>query len=185
MSYQAAAQEASSLSSAGRSAQAVSLLTVAVQAAGSNRLWYLRKRAACLAQGGSHELAVADLDAVIQSRSGSPPPCSEELGAWVEDLCQRGSSLVFCSREPAALEDFSRALEAHRNRAIRCIDASLGRERLAECFLRGALQHYGAQQLSKTWTLVERGLLVDNENVELRRLRSKVKREAATSCSVN
>lgn len=157
-----------------------------MQAAGSNRLRYLRKRAACLAQGGSHELAVADLDAVLQSRGGSPPPpCSEELGAWVEDLCRRGSSLVFCSREPAALEDFSRALEAHRNRAIRCIDASLGRERLAECFLRGALQHYGAQQLSKTWTLVECGLLVDNENVELRRLRSKVKREAATSCSVN
>lgn len=134
---------------------------------------------------GSHELAVADLDAVIQSHGESPPPCSDELGVWVEDLCQRGSSLVFCSREPAALEDFSRALEAHKNRAMRCIDAGLGRVRLAECFLRGALRHYGEQQLQKTWTFLECGLWVDSENVELRRLRSKVKREAASPCSVN
>lgn len=165
--------------------QAVSLLTVAIQAADGHRLQYLRQRAACLAQVGSHELAVADLDVVIQSYGESPPPCSDELGVWVEDLCQRGSSLVCCSREPAALEDFSRALEVHKNRAIRCIDASLGRVRLAKCFLRGALQHYGEQQLQKTWTLIECGLLVDSENVELRRLRSKVKREATSPCSVN
>lgn len=128
---------------------------------------------------------MVDLDVVIQSHSRSPPACSHELGVWVEDLCQRGSSLVCCSREPAALEDFSRALEAHKNLAMRCVDARLGRVRLAECFLRGALQHYGEQQLSKTWTLIECGLLVDTKNVELRRLRTKVKREAATSCSVN
>ncbi|XP_011600672.2 tetratricopeptide repeat protein 34 isoform X5 [Takifugu rubripes] len=181
----AAAQEASGLSSAAQRTRAVSLLTVAVQAADGHRLQHLRQRAACLAQMGSHQLAVADLDAVIQSHGESPPPCSEELGVWVEDLCQRGSSLVFCSREPAALEDFSRALEAHKNRAIQCIDAGLGRVRLAECFLRGALRHYGEQQLQKTWTFLECGLWVDSENVELRRLRSKVKREEASPCSVN
>lgn len=122
---------------------------------------------------------------MIRSHSGSLPACPDELGVWVDDLCQRGSSLVFCSREPAALEDFSRALEAHRNRALRCIDAGLGRARLAECYLRGALQHYREQQLGKAWTFVECGLLVDSENVELRRLRSKVKREAAASCNLS
>lgn len=128
---------------------------------------------------------MADLDEVIQGRGETPPACSDELGAWAEDLCRRGSSLALCSREPAALEDFIRALEAHRDRALRCIEAGLGRERLARCFLRGALRSYGEQQLSKTWTLTECGLLVDGQNAELRRLRSKVKREAASPCSVN
>lgn len=163
--------------------QAVTLLTVAIQAAGSHRLQYLRQRAACLAQLGLHQRAIVDLDRVIQSHDASDSPNDLELR--VEDLCQRGSSLVLCSREGAALDDFSRALELHRNRAVQCVENGLGRLRLAECFLRGALQHYGQQQLTKAWTLTECGLMVDGENAELRRLRARVKREVASPCNVN
>lgn len=173
------------MSSGGQWDQAVTLLTVAVQAAGSHRIRYLRQRAACLAHLGLHKRAVADLDRVIQRHSGSDSPASEELEVWVEDLCRRGSSLVLCSREGAALEDFTRALELQSDRAIQCVEAGLGRLRLAECFLRGALQHYGEQQLSKAWTLIECGLMVDGENAELRRLRARVKREVASPCRVN
>ncbi len=182
---QAAAQEASSVSSDGQWDQAVALLTVAVQAAGNHRLQYLRQRAACLAQLGLHERAVADLDRVIQKHGGSDLSCSDDPIVCVEDLCRRGRSLVLCSREGAALEDFTGALELHKNRAIQCVEAGLGRQRLAECFLRGALQHYGEQQLSKAWTLIECGLAVDSENAELRRLRGRVKREVAGPCNVN
>ncbi|XP_076597590.1 tetratricopeptide repeat protein 34 [Chaetodon auriga] len=182
---QAAAQEASSVSSGGQWDQAVTLLTVAVQAVGNHRLQYLRQRAACLAQLGLHERAITDLDRVIQRHGGSDSSCSDDPQVWVEDLCRRGRSLVLCSREGAALEDFSRALELHRTRAIQCVEAGLGRLRLAECFLRGALQHYGEQQLSKAWTLIECGLIVDSENTELRRLRARVKREVASPCNVN
>lgn len=173
------------MSSGGQWHQAVTLLTVAVQAMGNHRIQYLRQRAACLAQLGLHERATADLDRVIQSHGGSDSPCSNELEVLVEDLCRRGSSLVLCSREGAALDDFTRALELHRNRAIQCVEAGVGRLHLAECFLRGALQHYGQQQLSKTWTLIECGLMVDSENAELRRLRARVKREVASPCVVN
>ncbi|XP_036960234.1 uncharacterized protein ttc34 isoform X2 [Acanthopagrus latus] len=182
---QAAAQEASNVSSGGQWHQAVSLLTVAVQAVGNHRLQYLRQRAACLAQLGLHERAIADLDRVIQRHDGSDISCSDDPKVWVEDLCRRGRSLVICSREGAALEDFTRALELHRNRAIQCVEAGLGRLRLAECFLRGALQHYANQQLDKAWTLIECGLVVDSENAELRRLRARVKREVASPCNVN
>ncbi|XP_045912628.1 uncharacterized protein ttc34 isoform X1 [Micropterus dolomieu] len=182
---QAAAQEASNVSSGGQWDQALTLLTVAVHAVGNHRLQYLRQRAACLAQLGLHERAITDLDRVIQRHGGSDSRCSDDPQVWVEDLCLRGRSLVLCSREGAALEDFTRALELHRNLAIQCVEAGLGRLRLAECFLRGALQHYGEEQLSKAWTLIECGLVVDSENAELRRLRTRVKREVASPCNVN
>ncbi|KAG7227046.1 hypothetical protein INR49_022393 [Caranx melampygus] len=182
---QAAAEEASSVSSGGQWDQALTLLTVAVQVMGSHRLQYLRQRAACFAQLGLHERAIADLDRVIQKHDGSNSSCSDDPQVWAEDLCRRGRSLVLCSREGAALEDFTRALELHRDQAIQCVEGGLGRLCLAECFLRGALQHYGEQQLSKAWTLIERGLIVDSENTELRRLRTRVKREVASPCNVN
>ncbi|XP_044207984.1 uncharacterized protein ttc34 [Thunnus albacares] len=182
---QAAAQEASSVSSVGQWDQALTLLNVAIQAVGNHRLQYLRQRAACLAQLGLHKRAIADLDRVIQKHGGSDPSGSDDPQVWAEDLCRRGRSLVLCSREGPALEDFSRALELHRDQAIQCVEAGLGRLRLAECFLRGALQHYGEQQLSKAWTLIECGLVVDSENAELRRLRARVKREVASPCNVN
>ncbi|KAF7666705.1 hypothetical protein LDENG_00096030 [Lucifuga dentata] len=182
---QAAAHEASTVSSGGHWDQALSLLTVAVTAVGTHRLQYLRQRAACLAQLGFHERAIADLDRVIQKHGGSDSSCSDDPQVWAEDLCRRGRSLVLCSREGPALEDFTRALKLHRDQALQCVEAGLGRLRLGDCFLRGALQHYGEQQLSKAWTLIECGLAVDCENAELRRLRAKVKREVASPCNVN
>ncbi|XP_059189015.1 tetratricopeptide repeat protein 34 [Centropristis striata] len=182
---QAAAQEASSVSSGGHWDQALTLQTVAVQAVGDHKLQYLRQRAACLAQLGQHERAIADLDRVIQKHNGSGSSCSDDPQVTAEDLCRRGRSLVLCSREGAALEDFTQALEHHRDQTLHCVEAGLGRPRLAECFLRGALQHYGEQQLSKAWTLIECGLIVDSENAELRKLRARVKREVASPCNVN
>ncbi|XP_035595317.1 uncharacterized protein ttc34 isoform X1 [Oncorhynchus keta] len=186
---QAAAQEAGSVSASGHWEQALALLTVAVRAAAELRPQFLRQRAACLAQLDLHERAVADLDRVIQSHgdpsdatvSGAP----EEPHVWADDLCQRGRSLVLCSHEGPALDDFSRALELHRGQALQCVEAGLGRSRLAECFLRMALQHYGEQQLSKAWRLTESGLLVDSEHMELRRLRARVKREHCSPCIVH
>lgn len=150
---------------------------------GEHKLQYLRQRAACFAQLGLHEQAVSDLDRVIQRHGDSS--CSDDPKIWAEDLCRRGRSLVLCCREGAALEDFSQALSLHRTRAVQCAEAGLGRLRLAECFLRGALQHYGEQQLSKAWTLIECGLAVDSDNADLRRLRARVKREATSPCNIN
>lgn len=173
------------MSSGGQWDQALALLTVALQAVSNHKLQYLRQRAACLTQLGLHERAIADLDRVIQKHSRPDSDSSDDPQVWAEDLCRRGRSLVLCSRESAALEDFTHALELHRDQAIQCVEAGLGRLRVAECFLRGALQHYGEQQLSKAWTLIECGLLVDSENTELRRLRARVKREVASPCNVN
>ncbi|XP_019743474.1 tetratricopeptide repeat protein 34 [Hippocampus comes] len=178
----AAAQDASSASSDGSWDRALPLLTVAIQAADKQRLRYLRQRAACLARLGLHERTIADLDGVIQKHGCSDESCETSSK---EDLCRRGHSLVLCSREGPALEDYSRALELHREQTVKCVDEGLGGLRVAECFLRGALQHYGEQQLSKAWALIECGLVLDGNNAELRRLRAKVKREVASPCNVN
>ncbi|KAK7896696.1 hypothetical protein WMY93_022021 [Mugilogobius chulae] len=181
---QAAAAEASRVSSSGQWEQALSLLTVSVQAVGNHKLQYLRQRAACLAQLGLHDRAISDLDRVIL-RHNSPPCGEDELKIQSEDLCRRGKSLVLTSKEGLALEDFTKALGLHRDQAVECIESGLGRIRAAECFLKGALQNYGEQQLDKAWMLVECGLAMDSENAELRRLRTKVKREVASPCNVN
>ncbi|XP_077442135.1 uncharacterized protein ttc34 [Vanacampus margaritifer] len=181
----AASEEASSVSSDGNWDQALPLLTVAVRAADKHRLQYLRQRAACLARLGFHEQTIADLDGVIQKHGCSDASCSDDPQVWAEDLCRRGQSLILCSREGPALEDYSRALELHRERTIRCVDEGLGRPRVSECFLRGALHNYGEQQLRKAWALIECGLILDAGNAELRRLRAKVKREVASPCNVN
>uniref|UniRef100_A0A8C6SPU6 Tetratricopeptide repeat domain 34 n=1 Tax=Neogobius melanostomus TaxID=47308 RepID=A0A8C6SPU6_9GOBI len=181
---QAAAVGASRVSSSGQWEQALSLLTVSVQAVGHNKLQYLRQRAACLAQLGLHERAISDLDRVVLRHNSGP--CSEdELKIQSEDLCRRGRSLVLSCKEGPALEDLTKALRLHRDHAVGCIESCLGRMRAAECFLKGALQHYGEQQLDKAWTLVECGLVMDSENADLRRLRTRVKREVASPCNVN
>ncbi|KAB5546282.1 hypothetical protein PHYPO_G00070270, partial [Pangasianodon hypophthalmus] len=176
---QAASQEASRVSESGQWERAVALLTVAVQALDGTKLQHLRQRAACLAQLGLNEKAVSDLDRVILSHSQDS---SEEAKVKAEDLCRRGRSLLSCSRDEVALNDFCQALELHTEQALLCVEAGPGRHRLAELFLRFALQNYGEQQLDKAWRLTESGLRVDSSHAELRRLKARIKREVSGTC---
>ncbi|MBN3323313.1 TTC34 protein, partial [Atractosteus spatula] len=179
---QAAAEEAGCASERGQWEQALALLTVAVRAGGeAAKPLHLRQRAACLARLGLHERAVSDLQLVVRSHAGS----GQDPRAWAGDLCRRGHSLVLSSREESALEDFARALDLHRSQALAYIEAGLGRARLAESFQQAALRHFGQQQLSEAWRLVDYGLRVDESHAELRRLKARIKREAAGSCIVN
>ena len=79
----------------------------------------------------------------------------------------------------------TRLHSSHANEARMPSSAGKKKACLAECFLRGALQSYGEQQLARAWGLLESGLLVDGEHAELRRLRGKVKREVASPCLVH
>ncbi|TSM04839.1 Tetratricopeptide repeat protein 34 [Bagarius yarrelli] len=176
---QAASQEASKNSERGQWERAVALLTVAVQALNSTKLQHLRQRAACLAHLGLHEQAVSDLDRVILSHS------SESSEVKAEDLCRRGQSLLTCSQDEAALNDFSQALALHAEQAVLCVEAGPGKHGLAELFLRFALQKYGEQELDKAWHFTEGGLRVDSNHANLRRLKARIKREASGTCIVH
>ncbi|XP_058876254.1 tetratricopeptide repeat protein 34-like [Acipenser ruthenus] len=179
---QAAAQEAGSLSQPGQSERTLGFLTLAVHAAVARGgpvhpgYWgLLRDRARCLAGLGFHERAVADLDRLIQNQGPSP-----------HDLCSRGHSLLLACRERPALRDYMRALDLAQPQALACVDVGPGRTRLAQCFHRGALESSregegeGGQRggLEEAGRLIEYGLLLDESNTELRKLRSRIKREA-------
>lgn len=179
MTFQVASQQASSVSQSGQWEHALALLTLAVRAVNDKKLRYLRQRAACLAHLGLHERAVSDLNKVIESHNG------EERMIRTEDLCRRGRSLLLCSHEESGLQDFSQALDLHEEQALLCVEAGPGRRRLAELFLRFALQHFGEQQLDKAWLLTENGLKVESDHAELRRLRTRIKREVSGPCTVH
>lgn len=181
-SFKAASQEASRVSEGGQWERAVALLTVAVQALDGTKLLHLRQRAACLAQLGLNEQAVSDLDRVILSHSQDS---SEEAEVKAEDLCRRGRSLLACSKDEMALNDYAQALELHAEQALLCVEAGPGRNHLAELFLRFALQNYGEQQLDKAWCLTESGLRVDHNHTGLRRLKARIKREVSGTCIVH
>ncbi|XP_050951696.1 tetratricopeptide repeat protein 34 [Labeo rohita] len=179
---QAASQQASSVSESGQWEQALALLTLAVRAVTEMKLQYLRQRAACLAHLGLHERAVSDLNKVIQGHNADG---REEQRVWAEDLCRRGRSHLLCSQEETGLQDFSQALDLHEEQALLCVEAGLGTQRLAEMFLRFALQNYGQQKLDRAWLLTETGLKVDSSHVELRKLRARIKREVSGPCTVH
>ncbi|XP_067303385.1 tetratricopeptide repeat protein 34 [Pseudorasbora parva] len=179
---QVASQQASIVSESGQWEQALALLTLAVRAVSEMKLQYLRQRAACLAHLGLHDRAVSDLNKVIQGHNANG---SEEPRVWAEDLCRRGRSLLMCSHEESGLQDISQALDLHEGQALLCVEAGLGTQRLAEKFLRFALQNYGEQKLDKAWLLTETGLKVDSDHVELRRLRARIKREVSGPCTVH
>ncbi|XP_066529098.1 uncharacterized protein ttc34 [Hoplias malabaricus] len=179
---QAASLEASSVAESGQKERALALITVAVRAVGGTKLQLLRQRAACLVQLGLHERAISDLDQVIHSHS---PDSNEEPAVWVKDLCQRGCSLLLCSRDELALQDFSQALDLDVEQTLLCVDTGPSRTHLSEVFLRVALQHYGEQQLERAWYLTERGLKLNSSHMELRRLRARIKREISSPCTVH
>lgn len=180
--FQAASQQASVVSEGGQWEHALALLTLAVRAVNEMKLQYLRQRAACLAHLGLHDRAVSDLSKVIQGHSAD---ANGEPRVWAEDLCRRGRSLLLCSHEESGLQDISQALDLHEGQALLCVEAGLGTQRLAETFLRFALQNYGEQKLDKAWLLTETGLKVDSGHVELRRLKARIKREVSGPCTVH
>ncbi|XP_041130002.1 tetratricopeptide repeat protein 34 [Polyodon spathula] len=182
---QAAAQEAGSLSQPGQSKRRLGFLSLAVHAAAAGGApvhpgyWgLLRDRAHCLAGLGFHERAVSDLDRLIQNQGPSP-----------HDLCSRGHSLLLACRERPALRDYMRALDLAQPQALACVEAGPGRSCLAQCFHRGArpLEPPPGQRggLEEAWRLIEYGLLLDESNTELRKLRSRIKRETAGACIVH
>ncbi|TRY96636.1 hypothetical protein DNTS_024257 [Danionella cerebrum] len=146
------------------------------------KLEYIRQRAICLAHLGLHERAVSDLHKVIKGHNldGNGDP-----RILAEDFSHRGHCLLMCSQEESGLLDYSHALDLNEEQTLLCVEAGVGAQQLAEIYLRFALQNYGEQNLDKAWLLTETGLKIESGHMELRRLRSRIKREASGPCIVN
>ncbi|KAK1340578.1 hypothetical protein QTO34_019149 [Cnephaeus nilssonii] len=176
---QAAAQEASALLTAGQPRQALGYCSLAVLA-GGGRACDLRLRAACLAELQECGRALRDLDLVLRDGAGDG-----DLPMQVEDLCSRGRLLLSLGNQAGAAGAFAQALRLAPGPAQSSLRERPGRAPAAQVLLGHGQRCLEEQRHEEAWTAAESGLLLDPEHCGLRRLRARLRREAASGCRLH
>nr|KAF6380776.1 tetratricopeptide repeat domain 34 [Myotis myotis] len=175
----AAAQEASTLLTSGQPRQALGYCSLAVLA-GGGRAGHLRLRAACLAELRECGRALGDLDLVLRERAAD-----SDLPVRAEDLCSRGRLLLRLGNEAGAAGAFAQALTLAPAPAQSSLWERPGRAPAAQVLLGHGQRCLEEQRYEEAWTAAESGLLVDPEHCGLRRLKARIRREAASGCRLH
>ncbi|XP_056400278.1 tetratricopeptide repeat protein 34 [Hyla sarda] len=152
--------------------KALNYFTLGVIASNNNPK-YLRQRATCLLHMGDHQGAVTDMDKTIQRHSAS------DLQTQVEDFCCKGLLLLLQGEDEVACRIYMKALGLDSSFALSAIGNNPGKQRLAEIFCRVSQKCHEEKLLEESWKMTECGLLIDETNQEMRKLRAKIKREAS------
>lgn len=176
---QAAAQEASTLLTSGQPRQALGYCSLAVLA-GGGRACHLRQRATCLAELQEFNRALGDLDLVLREGAGD-----RDLRMRVEDLCSRGRLLLSLGNKAGAAGAFAQALKLAPAPAQTSLWERPGRAPTAQVFLCHGQRCLEEQRYAEAWTAAESGLLVDPEHCGLKRLKARIRREAASGCRLH
>ncbi|XP_067826370.1 tetratricopeptide repeat protein 34 [Heptranchias perlo] len=169
---QVASQEASILAKENQQEKALRYYTLAVLAS-KNKAKYVRPRAMCLTRLKQHERALKDLREVIKRSTSSNSP---EL---VEDYCCTGHIQLLILKDEEACKDYIKALQLDQSAALTNISSRPGRLSLSQHFQRIALRYFEQQLYEEAWHLAEYGLIIDENNTELKKLRARIKREAS------
>ncbi|XP_029082901.1 tetratricopeptide repeat protein 34 [Monodon monoceros] len=176
---QAAAQEADTLMNSGQPGQALGYCSLAVLAGGGSTC-HLRRRAACLAELREFGRALGDLDHVLREGSGDG-----DLQARAEDFCSQGRLLLSLGDEAGAAGAFTQALRLAPALAQSNLWQRPGRAPTAHALLCRAQHCLDEQRYTEAWTAAEGGLLVDPEHSGLKRLKARIRREAASGCRLH
>ncbi|KAM5266871.1 tetratricopeptide repeat protein 34 isoform 2-T2 [Hipposideros larvatus] len=176
---QTAAQEASALLNSGQPCQALGYCSLAVLASGG-RARHLRLRAACLTELQEFGRALGDLDHVLQEGTRD---CDLQMRA--EDLCSRGRLLLSLGDEARAARAFAQALKLAPTPAQSSLWEQPGRAPTTRVFLCHGQRCLDEQRYTEAWTAAESGLLVDPEHGGLKRLKSRIRREATSGCRLH
>ncbi|XP_066230948.1 tetratricopeptide repeat protein 34 isoform X1 [Saccopteryx leptura] len=176
---QAAAQEARTLLTTGQPRQALGYCSLAVLAGGGGAR-HLRLRATCLAELQEFGQALRDLDLVLREGAGD-----SDLRVRVEDLCCRGRLLLSLGNEVGAAGAFTQALQLAPTPAQSSLREQPGRAPAAQVLLCHGRRCLDEQQYAEAWTAAESGLLVDPEHCGLKRLKARIRREAASGCRLH
>ncbi|XP_019514071.1 PREDICTED: tetratricopeptide repeat protein 34 isoform X2 [Hipposideros armiger] len=176
---QTAAQEASALLNSGQPCQALGYCSLAVLASGG-RARHLRLRAACLTELQEFGRALGDLDHVLQEGTRD---CDLQMRA--EDLCSRGRLLLSLGDEARAARAFAQALKLAPTPAQNSLWEQPGRAPTTRVFLCHGQRCLDEQCYTEAWTAAESGLLVDPEHGGLKRLKSRIRREATSGCRLH
>ncbi|XP_078498603.1 tetratricopeptide repeat protein 34 [Lissotriton helveticus] len=174
---QTAAQEGTALMKDDLHEQALDHCSLAVIASNNNPR-HLRMRASCLCHLKEYGSALKDLDKTIQ-RHGS-----NDLKTRVEDYCSKGHVLLLLSEEAKSVEQYLQALQLQQSLAVADISHRPGRTRMAQIFHHVAQSNFEQQLYEDAWKITNYGLVIDEHNNDLKKLKVKIKREAS-GCSVH
>ncbi|XP_053308653.1 tetratricopeptide repeat protein 34 [Spea bombifrons] len=169
---QVAGQEGNSLSQENQHGKALNYFSLAVIASNNNPK-YLRQRASCLSHLGDYKSALIDMDKAIQ-RHGS-----NDLQVQVEDYCSKGYVLLLISEEDTAVRQYMKALSLDNTFALACISNTPGKCKLSQIFTQIAHKYFEQRSFEESWKITDCGLLIDENNHELKRLKARIKREAS------
>ncbi|XP_072282630.1 tetratricopeptide repeat protein 34 [Pyxicephalus adspersus] len=165
-------QEGNSFLQEKRHEKALEYFSLAIIASNNNPK-YLRLRASCLTHLGDYKGAVSDMDKAIQRHSAN------DLRTQVEDFCFRGHVLLLDGEEEASCRQYMKAVNLDSTFALAAISDSPGRMRLAQIFSHTAQKYFEQKLFEESWKLTECGLIIDENNHELRKLKARIKREAS------
>ncbi|XP_070615209.1 tetratricopeptide repeat protein 34 [Erythrolamprus reginae] len=168
---QVAAREAKSMTKDHCPRAAVKYLTLAILASRHNPQ-YLRQRVACCTQLEDYQNALADIQKVVESHG------TNSLKTRVGDFCSWAHLLLTSSDEEQAVKQFIHALELEKSLALSHIFAGDRTEEISKAFLRTGRTYLAVGRYEESWTTVKFGLMVDENNPELQKLKARIKRQA-------
>ncbi|XP_075136032.1 tetratricopeptide repeat protein 34 [Leptodactylus fuscus] len=169
---QVAGQEGVAFTQGNDHDKALNYFTLAIIASNNNPK-YLRQRATCLLHMGDYHSAVTDMDKAIQRHSAN------DLKTQVEDFCCKGHLLLLQDDEESACRQYMKALSLDSSLTLPAISSTPGKQRLAEMFSHVSHKYYEQKLLEESWKVTECGLLIDDTNQEMKKLKAKIKREAS------
>uniref|UniRef100_G1TH70 Tetratricopeptide repeat domain 34 n=1 Tax=Oryctolagus cuniculus TaxID=9986 RepID=G1TH70_RABIT len=175
-SVQASAREANALLDTGRPRQALGFCSLAMLAGGGGAC-HLRLRATCLAQLRECDLALRDLDQLLQEGAGDG-----DLPRWAEDLCSQGRLLLSLGDEVGAAAAFSQALTLAPAPAQSSLWGQPCRTPTVRPFLHQRQRCLEQQRHVEAWTAAQRGLLVDPGHRGLKQLKARAQRGVDSGC---
>ncbi|XP_039251271.2 uncharacterized protein LOC120328794 isoform X3 [Styela clava] len=165
---------ANSLSANENYSKAIDYYGLSLYASGDKRAEKLRMRAKCFTKIREIRHAIEDITTVIKESSRN---------IKAGDYCTRAHIYLLDNKEREACLDYMKALKIDRDEACLQIHSRPGRSALARVFYRQALDEYGHHHYQDSYDLCENGLLIEDNNIDLRKLRARSKREIS-SCTI-
>ncbi|XP_040507223.1 tetratricopeptide repeat protein 34 [Gallus gallus] len=174
---QVAAQEGNVLIKGYHYKKALGYFTLAILTSKDNPR-YLRQRAACFMHLKKYDKALKDMEKVIEKHG-----CNS-LRTRVQDHCSKGYLLLSVSEEGAAVKQYIEALQLDESTALCSIMNGSGSENVAKTFHKIAQCNFESQHYEEAWKITDYGLKIDQNNPDLKKLKTRLKREAS-GCSIH
>ncbi|CAK8698309.1 unnamed protein product [Clavelina lepadiformis] len=149
-------------------AEARDLYTLSLLADSYSRAEKLRFRSRCHRKMGEIEKAIIDISEVIKENVRKPQAA---------DYCARASLYLVEGKEFQTCRDYIKALQLDRTQSITLMHIKPGRNLLSTVFYRQALIAYSRHNYQECSDLCDFALLIDNGNIDMRKLRARAKRE--------